>query len=164
MVAGTRRSSYERYFSGWNSHDLPQVMAQLTDEGTYFDPVTTELLGRAEIQHYFEGIMQGFPDIHFEDRIIETQKNRVFVSEWRAFGTHTGSYLGIPPTGNSLMVDGVSVFTITDQGITDIKAYFDQKAINDQLGMSFPKIVGQVPKLAYRALNGYFQERVASSD
>ena len=69
-------------------------------------------------------------------------------------GTHSGFLDGLPPTGNRIALDGVSVVTISDDGITSIEGYFDQESFAEQLDLTFPAIIGQLPTLAVEAVKG----------
>jgi predicted ester cyclase len=76
----------------------------------------------------------------------------VLVAEWTMRGTHSGPFDGLPPTGNEIELDGVDVVTVSDDGITSITGYFDQRAFVEQLGLTFPTVVGQLPTLAVGAV------------
>jgi hypothetical protein len=67
-------------------------------------------------------------------------------------GTHEGSFQGLPPTGETIEIEGVDIVTITDEGITSINGYFDQSAVMSQLGLTFPTVLGKVPTLAVGAV------------
>lgn len=83
---------------------------------------------------------------------MTTEMDGVFVLEWTLHGTHDGTFNGLPPTGNTVALDGVDIFTISEEGIESITIYFDQSSMANQLGLKFPAIVGQLPKLAIGAV------------
>ena len=121
--------------------------------GTYDDPVSGPLEG-AELEGYYAETLTGLPDLEFNGHVYQTKEDGVLVNQWTGTGTQSGSYFGLPPTGRPLTIEGVSVFRIADDGITEIKCYYDRRAVQEQLGLSFPEIIGQLPKLAYGRLSG----------
>lgn len=155
MSSDTKLQYFEEYESGWNEHDPEKVVAQFAEGGTYFDPTIGEQIQGQDIGEYVAGTVQGFPDLNFEMGrwIMSDNNNRlVLVAEWIMHGTHTGTLEGLPPTGNTIALEGIDVVTIADNGIVSIRGYFDQKALADQLGLTFPAIIGQLPTLAVGAV------------
>ena len=65
-------------------------------------------------------------------------------------GTHDGEFKGIPPTSRKLELRGMEKFRVVDGKIREMHAYFDTQEIPEQLGLTFPAIVGQLPKLVLR--------------
>ena len=58
---------------------------------------------------------------------------------------------GLPPTGNTIALDGTSVVEIGPDGIREIRGYYDQKELAEQLGLTFPAVVGQLPTMVVGA-------------
>lgn len=152
MTGQTPLSYHETYFEGWNDHDPDTVVAQFAPNGTYFDPNLEEPLTGPEIGEYVAEVAAGFPDFRIEDRRVVTADEGTVVHEWTMHGTHSGTIDGLPPTGNTLALDGVDVVTVSEDGITSVRGYFDQKTFAEQLGLTFPAVVGQVPTLAAGAV------------
>jgi len=150
-----RRAYFERYTEGWNDHDPDAVVEQFAPGGTYVDSSLAEPLERDEIADFVTDTVMGFPDVRFEERRVFTAQEGdelVLVAEWTMRGTHAGPFEGLPPTGNELELDGVDVVTVSDDGITSITGYLDQNEVADQLGLTFPAVVGQLPMLAVGAV------------
>lgn len=143
----------ERYVEGWNEHDPEMVMDAFASGGTVAAPPFDEPRTGKEIGEWVKQTVAGFPDIRFEDgELLSTDVDGVFVLEWTLHGTHTGTFNGIPPTDNTVTLDGVDVFTISGDGIESLQIYFDQSSMAEQLGLTFPAVVSQVPKLAIGAI------------
>ena len=66
--------------------------------------------------------------------------------------THEGEFFGIPPTGRRLAVKGMQKFLIADGVVQENYPYFNEQEIKEQLGLTFPTIVVQLPGLAWRKL------------
>lgn len=156
MSVDNKTEYFETYLAGWNDHDPDAVVEQFAPGGTYTDPNTERPLGGTDIGAYVAGTVQGFPDLRFEEhRLLVNDSEEgelVLVAEWTMHGTHTGEFDGLPPTGNTVALDGVDIVTLTDEGITSITGYYDLQTFADQLGLTFPKVVGQLPKLAVGAI------------
>jgi steroid delta-isomerase-like uncharacterized protein len=154
-MTGDRRRYFERYVEAWNDHDPDAVVEQFASGGTYVDSALDEPLEHDGIADFVTDTVAGFPDVRFEERRVVTAEDGeqlVLVAEWTMHGTHDGSFEGLPPTGNELELDGVDVVTVSEDGITSITGYFDQQSFIEQLGLTFPAIVGQLPTLAVGAV------------
>lgn len=153
MTASNKVSYYKRYEKGWEEHDPEVVMDAFAPGGTVIAPNLDEPRTGEEIGEWVEETVAGFPDVRFEEEaLMTTDKEDVFVVEWTFHGTHTGTLDGLPPTGNTVEFEGVDVYTISEEGIESARIYFDQSAMADQLGLTFPAIIGQAPKLAIGAI------------
>lgn len=144
---------WDRYSEGWEEHDPDAVMAAFAPGGSVTDPTLNEPRTAEEIGSWVEETIAGFPDVSYEDhRVLSTDEEGVVIVEWTMHGTHTGTFEGLPPTGNTIALDGVDVVTISEDGIESLRIYFDQSSITEQLGLTFPAIIGQLPKLAIGAV------------
>ena len=76
---------------------------------------------------------RGFPDVvsTIEDLIAEGDK---VVARWRARATHTGEYMGIPPTGEEVEFTGISVYRIEGGKIAESWNSEDQFGLLRQIG------------------------------
>jgi predicted ester cyclase len=78
-------------------------------------------------------VRRGFPDLEstIEDLIAERDK---VVAHWRAQATHTGEYMGIPPTGNRVNFTGISIYRIEGGKIAESWGVSDLVGMMQQLG------------------------------
>ncbi len=154
IMATTNMNEYcNRYVEGWDDHDPEAVMAAFAPGGTVTAPPFDEPRTGTEIGKWVVETVRGFPDVHFGDHdLLSTDVEGVFVLEWTLHGTHTGPFNGLPPTGNTVELEGVDVFTVSEDGIEFLRVYFDQSSMAEQLGLTFPAIVGQLPTLARGAI------------
>lgn len=76
-----------------------------------------------------------FPDlsITIDDMIAEGDK---VVVRHTTRGTHTGTFLGIPPTGCSIQSFGVDIVRIVDDKLVEDWGIIDQPALMQQLGFA----------------------------
>ena len=78
-----------------------------------------------------------FPDLHctVEDEIRVADQ---FAAHWTMRGTHNGSFLGNPPTGRPVVVQGI-IFARTENGqMVEDWTLIDQLGILQQLGLVPP--------------------------
>ncbi len=70
-----------------------------------------------------------------EDEI--TQDNKV-AAHWKMRGTHTGPFLGNPPTSKPIVVQGLIYVCIENDQITESWLMIDQMSVLQQLGLAPP--------------------------
>jgi predicted ester cyclase len=74
------------------------------------------------------------------------------IEEWTATGTHKGEFNGIPPTQREVKFRGMGKILITDGKVQEHRLYYDSREMINQLGLTFPEVLGQLPKLAWGKL------------
>ena len=77
--------------------------------------------------------LQAFPDTRMvvEDQVAEGDK---VVTRWTATGTHRGELMGMPPTGKSVRVTGITINRLEGGKIVEEWGTFDQLGMLQQLG------------------------------
>ena len=84
-----------------------------------------------------------FPDVRFtiDEQIAEGDK---VVTRWTADGTHQGELVGIPATGKTSTVTGITVDRIANGKIFESWGIFDQFGMMQQLGViPMPETAGK---------------------
>lgn len=120
-----------------------------------YDPAAPggEVHGRDALESYIRKLHTAFPDftmdMHENDMLTSDD---VVMIEWTGTGTHEGEFAGIPPTGREFRVIGMSKILISDGKVQEDRIYFDPRELLDQLGLTFPAIVYQAPKLVWRKI------------
>ena len=89
-----------------------------------------------ERQHVLES-NTAFPDtsVTVEDQVAEGDR---VVTRWTFRGTHTDTYMGVPPSGRQITVSGVHIHRIVDGKIVEVWAYPDALGFLQQLGVIPP--------------------------
>lgn len=82
-----------------------------------------------------------FPDYRVEVTAVLADSDRVAV-QFVATGTHTGSWLGIPPTGKSFRFTGTDVHRMVAGLVAETWAADDIPRIQTELGIMAPTNVG----------------------
>jgi steroid delta-isomerase-like uncharacterized protein len=93
-----------------------------------------EASGHEGVKRYFATLREAFPDIHFtiEDQIADGDKS---VTRWTARATHTGEFNGIPPTGKSGVVTGITINRVADNKVVEGWTNLDSLGLLQQLGV-----------------------------
>jgi steroid delta-isomerase-like uncharacterized protein len=117
-MAKTNRQLVTDVVAAWNDHNLERLA------GLYAPDYEGVDVGQANPQHGPEearrsmaGYLLAFPDLHFtlDSTIME---DNCVVLAWTARGTHQGKLMHIPPTGHSIEMRGISLFTVEGNKIT----------------------------------------------
>ena len=75
----------------------------------------------------------GFPDWHCEIDEFITQGDLV-VNRWTGHATHTGTFFGVPASGNKITVTGITIHEIRDGKIVRDDSEADQLGLMQQIG------------------------------
>lgn len=89
--------------------------------------------GPAGVRAYVTMFRNAFPDLHLaiEDVVAEGEKVSY---RWTATGTHTGEFMGIPPTGGAIRVGGIAIARVVQGKIAEIWEHYDAVGMMRQLG------------------------------
>lgn len=136
-----------------NERDESAVADVLSESFVMIDPSVPggEVNGPEGIKALIREIEQGFPDFRIE--VLDSlASEEVVMVEVQYTGTHEGEFYGLPPTGREVEFQGMERYRITDGTITDGRVYISEEELKEELGLTFPEIVGQLPRLAWGKL------------
>lgn len=102
---------------------------------------------RATVAAYLRESRTGFPDATFTIKEMVSSGD-VVMAELNVSGTHRGEFKGIPPTGRAVDFDAMAKYVVADGRVVECHVHYDTQELADQLGLTFPEILGQLPKLA----------------
>jgi len=82
-----------------------------------------------------EALLEAFPDFHgvIDHLGIDVSEGLVTLI-WSATGTHSGAYLGCPPSGRTVRFRGIDVIRVRDGRITERWGEWDGLDLAAQLG------------------------------
>lgn len=97
-------------------------------------------IGPASVRQYLAPIMAGFPDskVTVDDVLAEEDKIAV---RFTARGTHTGDFMGIPPSGKPIAAQGISIIRIANGQMVEEWQNFDMLTLLQQIG-AIPTMAG----------------------
>jgi len=93
----------------------------------------SEIHGPKEFEEFVNEIRGAFPDIRIEVEDVFGADDRV-VLRWSAVMTHSGSILGMPPTGRTVRNRGITIARFRDGKIVEGWDNWDQLGMLEQLG------------------------------
>jgi steroid delta-isomerase-like uncharacterized protein len=104
--------------------------------------VASDYVGHAFPEDFYgpEGVKQftlmlrtAFPNVQLkvEDQIAEGDK---VMTRWTAQGTHQGDFMGVPATGNQIMISGVTIFRMAGGKLFEGWNHPDLLSLFQQIG------------------------------
>ncbi|MCK1820822.1 ester cyclase [Streptomyces sp. XM83C] len=122
------------FFSALGSIEPDAVAEHITDDYVDHDPANGEAVqGVAAMREPYARWLAGF-DFGFtvEDQIA--QEDRV-CTRWTWRGHHKGEFLGIPPTGQDVTMEGMTWHRFRDGRICEAWWSYDRAGVLEQLGV-----------------------------
>lgn len=106
---------------GWGTRpNWSQIWDELMspDVVYYFNSTAEPIVGLQANKEFNVSLFEGFPDIYqtIEDMIAEGDK---VVYRTSIQGTHTGTFLGTPPTGRAVRINDFTMLHISDGKIVE---------------------------------------------
>ena len=100
----------------WNQGNLDAADEYFTADYVYH--AVPEIHGAEGIKQHVAALRASFPDFHLslDDMIAEGDK---VVSRWTGGGTHTGEFMGIPPSGRQIKITGIIISRIANCKIVE---------------------------------------------
>jgi hypothetical protein len=109
-----------------NDKNFDPNVVQLNDSGN--------IVGIADFKAYYQNFITGFSDVTFTVEDAFGQDNKI-VKHWRFQGKHTGDFFGIPATGKTVDVDGVTLVLMKNGRIAQEQDFMDNGVLMQQLGL-----------------------------
>lgn len=112
----------------WNKGNISALEVFLEPDFMYHNPIFPETGNGIEgYRQIVTTLRAAFPDMQWivEDVLADGDK---VVTRWTMHGTHTGTYLGIPPTGKTVKFSGISINRFVGGRIAE------QWVVSDALG------------------------------
>jgi steroid delta-isomerase-like uncharacterized protein len=115
----------------WNQKRRDAIAEMLTPDGVIHDG-GTDTKGPEGFYPFFDRIRATFPDLHIdiEDTIAEGDKVCV---RWSCTAKHTGDGLGIPPTGATVHVTGISILRVAGGKLVEGWQNWDMLGLMEQI-------------------------------
>jgi steroid delta-isomerase-like uncharacterized protein len=102
----------------------------------YMPGLPVPLRGIEAFKQFTSTLWAAFPDFHYTVEEMVAEGDKVDM-RWNAHATHTGAFMGIPPTGKQITVTGTNTYRITSGKIVEQRSDYDPWGILRQLGV-FP--------------------------
>jgi steroid delta-isomerase-like uncharacterized protein len=118
----------------WNSGNPERAREVYAPGAEHREPGSKPIFGPKEIADRVVRLRIAFPDfkLKFNSTFVHGDQ---FVHCWTSTGTHLGDFLGVPPTGKRVEMQGISVGHIENGQIRDEHLYYDRLAFLEQAGV-----------------------------
>ncbi len=145
---------FERWETAWNTHDLDELDALVTEDIVCEDPAMCgeTARGRSEFRAFIEIFFRAFPDVHLESTgtLYPALEGTGLALPWRMTGTFTGElafwgkrYGSKPPTwaptGRSIDIEGIDLYEFRDGLISRHTLIYDLYGFSQQIGLLPPR-------------------------
>jgi predicted ester cyclase len=98
------------------------------------DPFMGRLEGIASFKQLIQGFKTGFPGFRTELHALIVDGDQAAIHHTH-FAQNTGEFLGMPPTGRSVVVEGVELIRMRDGKIVEFWRHDDDAGLLRQLGV-----------------------------
>jgi steroid delta-isomerase-like uncharacterized protein len=98
------------------------------------DPSSPEVKNLKQFKKWVAEMNAGFPDeqVTIEDMVAEGDK---VAKQWAVKATHTGEFMGIPPTNKKTNMSGITIYRIVDGKVKECVWSYDTYGFMVQLGV-----------------------------
>jgi steroid delta-isomerase-like uncharacterized protein len=117
-----------------NDKNLAVIDEIAAEDFRELDPLPGQAPTREGLKSFFADVsFPAFPDQHWvtEEQIADGEK---VVSRFTWYGTHQGTFMGIPATGRKVAVKGVVIDRVSDGKWRDSRILMDNLSLLQQLG------------------------------
>jgi steroid delta-isomerase-like uncharacterized protein len=121
------------WFQTFDDHDMQAEERARSADFVAHVPGAPGPLNGEGWQQFIGMFFAGFPDmrLHIEETVAEGDRVAV---RWTFMGTHSGPFLGIPPTGKAVTMSAIEVNRVADGKIAEHWVALDQLGVLQQLG------------------------------
>ena len=123
----------------WNNKDASGIERFIAPNYRGFDGEEV-ISGLEGYKEHFVTLTTGFPDLRITIRDMQ-EENRV-VARFSVEATHTGDFVGIPPTGKRVRITGIAIARISNGQLVEEHANTDGLGLMTQLG-----VIPEPPKI-----------------
>lgn len=135
MVLDTRKAVARRFFEDAFGGGQLDLLDQILSPG-YVDHDAPPGLppGPAGIRIIMSTFRSAFPDLRFDIEDQVSEGDRV-VTRYTFRGTHLGEMMGIPATGKTVEMPGISIYRLEDGRMAEAWVQYDMLGMLRQLGV-----------------------------
>ena len=118
---------FDRRDENWRRRDADGLAADFAGDAVLESPIGGIGHGPSAIRDVYVRVLEAFRNLH----VMEVRRMALLIDGNRAAlrfefsGTHSGVFLGVPPTGKQFTVQGVTLTTVDDALITHERRVYD---------------------------------------
>lgn len=135
MSTEANKAIAQRWLESLNRKELDVADKLLAADFVSYMPGLPEPIRGAEAFKQFTSILwSALPDFHHTVKEVIAEGDKVEIL-WNAHGTHTGEFMGTPPTGKQITVTGTNTYLMASGKIVEQRSDYDQWDLLRQLGV-----------------------------
>jgi len=136
--ATSNKAVIARFCDAMNAGDA-ELRSKAVDEFVSPDalvrtPLPLPVSGAQALKEVFTRLHGAFPDLHVEVEDLIAEGDRV-VTRNTVTGTHRGEYMGLPPTGKSIVYNEIFIFRLAGGRVVETWGVVDVLSQMRQLGL-----------------------------
>jgi steroid delta-isomerase-like uncharacterized protein len=136
MSAQTYKQLLQTHMRAENAHQMEETLGTLTPDCLFEDMALGQnFRGHAGARVYYQTWWDAFSTTAHPEHVYYTDRASA-VAELRFRGTHTGSFLGIEPTGRAVDLPTSIIVSFRNGLIAGERMYWDVSTLLRQLGVS----------------------------
>jgi steroid delta-isomerase-like uncharacterized protein len=117
-----------------NNRQIDQINKDNFDSNITLVASPQNVVGIEGFKAYYQNYLTGFSDIEFTIVDLFGQGDKI-AKHWNFKGKHTGEFFGIPGTGKSVDIDGVTLAEMKNGKIVREQDFMDNTVFMQQLGL-----------------------------
>lgn len=132
----SHRAALDQLYDRINAHDADGFVALMADDFVEHEIVAGFEPSKDGVRQFFSMYFAAFPDLRFEAQDVIEQGDKL-VARFRATGTHSGEFMGMPATGKAIDVEGIDIIRFGSDGVAQEHwGLFDGLTMMRQLGLA----------------------------
>jgi predicted ester cyclase len=124
----------KRRDAAYAARDAAALAATHAENGSVASPMGGVLEGRREIQRNYTSWFSAFHDMVLQRDDVLIDGDRVVIIA-RLSGTHSGDFMGLPPTGRQIEFLVAQVMTVADGFVVEERRIYDFTGLLVQVGV-----------------------------
>ena len=138
MPAAETERAGRRLMEVLDSGDWSRADEFIATDIVMFHPSSPDpIRGREAVQGFLSLFRAGFPDLRLVIQDLAVGDDKVAI-KWRAHGTHTADLFGIPPTGKTMDIMGISFLKVAGGKVVEDTVVEDTLGMFRQIGITPP--------------------------
>jgi steroid delta-isomerase-like uncharacterized protein len=134
MSVQDNKTVVRRYYEEVFNQRKTSLIGQLAvDDYREHNPFPGQGDGRADLEARVQAILGAFAPLQFRLEDLVAENDRV-VARWSQTGTHTGAFMGIPPTGRQFTITGIDIHKLRNGRMAEHWHVVDLFGLLQQLG------------------------------
>lgn len=117
-----------------NKGQIDQISTKNFDENIVMISKPENIVGIDAFKAYYQNFLTGFSEIKFTVEEILGSEDKI-VKHWNFKGKHTGDFFGIPATGKTVDLSGVTIAKMKNGKIAREQDFMDNMLFMQQLGL-----------------------------